>query len=106
MDCHEDEEEQYEGMLARWSDDVGKKRARADSEMQKLMTWIDQHHAEGIDNEATILWAHRSLDTLQFLSEAGPLHNPDAALRIYEELAGGASERLAQLKAAQTAAGP
>jgi hypothetical protein len=106
MDCHEDEEEKYEGMLARWSDAVGKKRARADSELQNLMTWINQHHAEGIDDEATLLWTHRSLDTLQFLSEAGPLHNPDAALRIYEALAGGAAERLAQLRAAQVTPEP
>ncbi len=99
LDCHEDEEEEYEGLLARWSDDVIKKRVEAHSAMEELMVWIDTHRADRIDGQAAIAWVNRSRPMVQLLAEAGPLHNYAAAISIYETLAAEATQYLTKLQA-------
>lgn len=68
LDCHDDEEERYTGMLAGWEREL-------DERLRALGTPSSEH-------------ARRAMDALR---EAGPLHNPAAARRILSALAGEAA---------------
>ena len=106
MDCHDDEEEKYGGMLALRSDEVTQRRLKAQAAVDELVGWVNEHRGEGVVDEAAVDGAEQMRRTMQFMAEAGPLHNPAAALSIYESLAREAAERLARLKSTQLAAEP
>jgi hypothetical protein len=63
MDCHDDEEERFEGMAAGWK-----------SEFEELL-----RGAEGRSSE-------RDREVLDTLRRAGPLHNPEATRMIIQAL--------------------
>lgn len=69
MDCHEDEEEKYRGMLASWK-----------SEVEELLRQAEP----GLDL--------RGREVLKALREAGPLHNVEATKSIVRELIGKTAE--------------
>ena len=63
MECHDDEEERYEGMLAGWS-----------SEIDALLKQAEQETGK------------QQRDTLDALRTAGPLHNVEATRKIIQAL--------------------
>ena len=65
MDCHDDEEERFEGMLGSWQE-----------ELDRLLT----EAADGADAEAR--------RQIELLREAGPLHNMEATRKILRKIAG------------------
>ncbi len=98
LDCHEDDGDEYEGMLARWAADLAQGRAQAEQTVLELDHWIDDHGEEPWVPEANNrLSALRQV--LRRLDQVGPLHNHSAAVSIYQSVAGQAAQQLAQLKA-------
>ena len=75
MECHEDEEERFEGMLASWKQEV-----------DQLLGEVEAGGGE------------KSRPLLEVLRQAGPLHNLEATRIIARALAGG-SERQEPLQA-------
>ena len=67
MECHDDEEERFDGMLASWK-----------AEAERLMSGIEAE----VDSA--------TLDALRVLREAGPLHNIEATRVIVRKLKGDA----------------
>ena len=82
MDCHDDDDERYEGMLAGWMENLAKARSEAVQALNQFeQTLNDDDRLEQPDELRNRLAQSRS--TLRLLGEAGPHHNPDAALKIY-----------------------
>ena len=85
MDCHEDEEEEYEGMLATWMDQIGEARGKAEKAVQEWERELaDDDLPDSASGQRDQLMQCRS--TLQLLNEAGPHHNIDAAMKIYTDI--------------------
>ena len=81
MDCHDDDES-YEGMLAGWMENLAKARNEAEqslADLEKMFTGDDRLEQSG--ELQSLLTQNRT--ALRLLKEAGPHHNPDAAMRIY-----------------------
>jgi hypothetical protein len=68
MDCHDDDYERYEGMLARW-----------DEEVRNLLKQADAAAGE------------EDRELLETLREAGPLHNIEATRTILKKLQAGST---------------
>ncbi|MCG3136769.1 MAG: hypothetical protein HJJLKODD_00605 [Phycisphaerae bacterium] len=77
VDCHEGEEK-YVGLLERWQQQVSAAREKTLADLNRLA----QSPAAGSAGLQQQISRWRS--TLQELDQAGPLHNPDAALLIYQ----------------------
>lgn len=82
MDCHDDEEDKYEGMLAGWVTNIAKARTEAEQSIKQLEEMLaGDANRESSDELRIRLTQSRS--ALELLDKAGPQHNPDAALKIY-----------------------
>jgi hypothetical protein len=87
MDCHEDEEDRFEGMLRRWAGTL----AAAQEEAYRALANLEAGAAQSSDTSA---WLSQSRTTLDWLRRAGPLHNYGASLTIYQDIAAEAERRL------------
>lgn len=92
IDCHEDEEEKYEGMLVSWMDGLAKARDIAAESIDAVARRAEAP-SPGVPPEDLQAWIHQSREAMESLAEAGPHHNPDAALEIYRRIIQQAAER-------------
>ncbi len=83
--CHD---ETYRASLATWRARLAAARDRAEQALAR------GHRARtemegGAASERLAAWHRRSETALRLLDRAGPLHNPEAAMAVCEEIAGG-----------------
>ena len=81
LDCHDDDES-YEGMLAGWMENLAKARSEAElslNQFEQMLAGDDR--IDKSDKLRSLLTKSRT--ALRLLGEAGPHHNPHAALKIY-----------------------
>lgn len=90
--CHDDEEERFDGMVARWSEEIGRLSVEAAAALEELAT-------AGPLPEAEAAWLAKAREQMAALNEAGPLHNIEAARKIYGAIRDEAQQRRAALPA-------
>jgi len=85
MDCHEDEEEKYAGMLSGWVKDLAAQRQAAEAAVEKLTEEITRSDPERANTEA---WsaAERLRSRLHDLTRANGVHHPEGAAALYQRI--------------------
>ncbi len=78
MECHEDEDDTYEGMLDNWHVDVERKRKMAEAALAELVSALGSHEIDDVER-----WVRDAQSSLDAVSQAGPLHNYAAAILVY-----------------------
>ncbi len=91
MDCHDDEEERYEGMLAGWSNSVTAAEKKAQAAVDKLAAALAAY--EGEEAQEARQWLDQNQAILDMLKKANPLHNTEGSIRIYEVIAPEAAQQ-------------
>ncbi|MCP4247085.1 MAG: hypothetical protein GY778_08550 [bacterium] len=86
-ECHDPEDdERFDGMLGRWNATAHSAAKKAASAVEKLAEMIEQGPA-GADQGRAGTWLDQHRPVLDFLERAGPLHNYEASIKIYDEIA-------------------
>jgi len=80
--CHD---ERYRTSLTVWRTRLATARAGAEQALARARVEVEGKRAP----EGLTAWLRRSEAALHLLSEAGPLHNPTAAMVVYERIASG-----------------
>ncbi len=102
-DCHDDEPEKYDGLLARWSEVVTGKRNQAREQTRRLQDELAGRPPDDkVAAEARTVLQH-SEQVLELLDDANPLHNFEASCSVYEQVSTGVRQEIEKLKATSAA---
>jgi hypothetical protein len=90
MDCHEDDEEEYAGMLDDWVAELATARRATESAVAAVREKQMALPRKDRDPD-TIKWLTQTERVLKLLGTANPVHNSRASKLIYEKISGEAS---------------
>jgi hypothetical protein len=100
VDCHDDDEAYYGGLLAEWTATLAAQRAQAETALAELAEVIGERGDETA--LAAEEWHAHSRAALQLLANANPLHNAAAAGEVFDTIT---KEVREQIEALQASAG-
>jgi len=85
-DCHDPaDDERFNGMLTRWTESTQTASQAASAAVAELRAAVDRA-PKGTDQSGRIRWLESNGPVLDLLKKAGPLHNYEAAIRLYERI--------------------
>ncbi|MHC4235719.1 MAG: cytochrome c3 family protein, partial [Planctomycetota bacterium] len=85
-DCHDpDEDERFDGMLARWDESIRSAAQAAAAAVAELERVVERA-PRGTDQSRRKAWLEQTVPALDFLGRAVPLHNYQESLEVYERI--------------------
>lgn len=96
--CHEDDGDDYDETLLKWTEKLADQRKLADQKLNALGVLVASKSDEKVEVKAVKEWLAESQAALAALSKAGALHNYKAAKKVYKSIIGEAQERIESLE--------